>query len=56
MMGETKEGRIRWSVEVQTTEANPVEENPLSMKMDWIGRLMSVMFLIIANTKEKISV
>ena len=29
MMGETKEGRIRWSVEVQTTEANPVEEKPV---------------------------
>ena len=37
MMGETKEGRIRWSVEVQTTEANPVEEKPVEHEdgLDW---------------------
>ena len=37
MMGETKEGRIRWSVEVMTTEANPAEEKPVEHEdgLDW---------------------
>ena len=37
MMGETKEGRIRWSVEVMTTEANPAEEKPIEHEdgLDW---------------------
>nr|WP_243245112.1 hypothetical protein [Roseburia intestinalis] len=36
-MGETKEGRIRWSVEVMTTEANPAEEKPVEHEdgLDW---------------------
>ena len=34
---ETKEGRIRWSVEVMTTEANPAEEKPVEHEdgLDW---------------------
>ena len=34
MMGETKEGRIRWSVEVMTTEQIRQKKNPLSMRTD----------------------
>lgn len=29
LIQETKEGKIHWNVEVQTTESNPIEEKPI---------------------------
>ena len=52
MIKATKDGTLRWSVEVQTTEANPPEEKPVEEENEPPGRWMNVMSLIIANTGD----
>ena len=54
MMGETKEGRIRWSVEVMTTEANPAEEKPVEHEdgLDWSNVTLFESSFFLANTQD----
>ena len=54
MYNDTKDGKIRWNLSVQTTEIMKYPRNRSKWRMVFPGRSMNVMFPIIANIRDRI--
>lgn len=54
MYNDTKDGKIRWNLSVQTTENNEVSEKPVEVEDGVSWTIDDVMFLIIANIRDRI--
>ena len=54
MYNDTKDGKIRWNLSVQTTEIMKYPRNRSKWRTVYPGRSMNVMFLITVNTRDRI--